>query len=111
MSREAESAEALAWWDKARKDHRQFLLTSPEGHAVAHIATNVIRQLTAEIMDLRSQEDERQGRTVTLCLERDRAAAVEQIGWPPEEGHVIRYTDTLRELVFSGGRWTPREDL
>lgn len=104
------AAEALAWWGKAQDEHRQFILTSPEGHALNHIARNVIRELTAEITELKAQLDaQHPALTVIHAMERDAVDAMVQARHE-QPGTIVRATDTLREWrLGSDGDWTEVE--
>jgi hypothetical protein len=94
-------ATALESWRTATRNHREFILTSPEGHAVHHQATAVINELTAAISDLMAQADEARGIQVILCTERDSDyAMIQNVDVP--EGTVLRTTDTFREWVHGG---------
>lgn len=103
--------EALGEWRRVAENHRQFLLTSPEGHAVHHVAQQVINVLAAEIASLRDVIDHEDNRQVIYCAERDKDTMIAQ---SPDvlAGTVLRATDTLREWVYMGSLhgWQEREE-
>src|SRR5512142_329886 len=104
------AAEALAGWAHAQAQHRAFILTSPEGHALNHVAREVIRQLTGEIAELRAQLDAQHPEPpVICCMERDLGTAMAQ-AQHEIPGTVIRATDTLREWrKCKDGTWEEEE--
>ena len=90
------SAKAIEGWQKFQHDHRQFLLTSPEGHAMLHVAQAVIGTLVVEVAQLRDRVDQFEDRNVYYCADRDHETMMAQCS-DAMPGSVLRATDTLRE--------------
>ena len=94
----------VAGWREHVDNHRQFILTSPEGHALYKVSDQVIKALDDEVARLTLALAEAQGTTVLRCLERDKLIMAAQAGDVPA-GTILHATDTGRQWVLGAGGW------
>ena len=86
----------------------RLIMTSPEVHALVHLASNAIGEQAAHIAGLRAELDRYQGRTVFFTTDAMLATAAGQLLSAARPGDMVRATDTGRELRCTAtGEWEP----